>query len=141
MRVELVFGDGFPVSNGAYNSNFGGGATNGGLTGYDMGIIKFDPSGANRIYATYIGGRTGSDQPHSMVVDAQGNIVIAGRTTSTDYPNTYTRMGPGGATDIVITKLNSNGTALIGSRIIGGNADDGVNVKAKIISTGFGHIH
>jgi gliding motility-associated-like protein len=133
-----VFGDGFPVSNGAYNSSFGGGATNGGLTGYDMGIIKFDPTGANRIYATYIGGRTGSDQPHSMVVDAQGNIVIAGRTTSTDYPNTYTRMGPGGATDIVITKLNSNGTALIGSRIIGGNADDGVNVKAKIISTGYG---
>lgn len=134
----IVFGDGFPVNNGAYNTQFSGGVTNGGLTGYDMGIIKFDPTGANRIYATYIGGRTGSDQPHSMVVDGQGNLVIAGRTTSSDYPNTYTRMGPGGATDIVITKLNSNGSALIGSRIIGGNADDGVNVKAKIVSTGYG---
>jgi len=133
-----VFDNGFPTNNGAYNTSFNGGVTNQGLTGYDMGIIKFDATGANRVYATYIGGRTGSDQPHSMVVDAQGNLVIAGRTSSSDYPNTYTKFGTGGGWDIVLTKLNSNGSALIGSRSIGGTGDDGVNVKPKIISSGYG---
>ena len=78
-----------------------------------MGIIKLTPDGSNRMYATYIGG-TGKEQPHSLVVDAAGNLVIAGRTNSgISYPTNGGNnglIGPGGSYDIVVTKLNASGT-------------------------------
>jgi gliding motility-associated-like protein len=131
----------FPVSNGAFQKSFQGGNSNTGEKGqgFDMAIIKFDPTGSNRIYATYLGGASGNEQPHSMVVDASGNLVIAGRTTSTDYPTkgplpTY---GPlGGGWDIVVTKLNSTGSDLVGSVRIGGKGDDGVNIRHKYTAGG-----
>ena len=36
-----------------------------------------------------------------------------------------------GGYDIVLAKLNAGGTGLIGSRIIGGTANDGVNIAPK----------
>ena len=133
----IVFGSfgTFPVSNGAFQTTFGGGVPEGDIGAMDIGVIKFDPSGVNRMYATYIGGR-GNEQPHSLVVDANGNLIIAGRTSSGNtYPvrglSTY---GPlGGLFDIVITKLNATGSALIGSVRMGGTADDGVNIRPNYI--------
>lgn len=138
----IVFGkDGtFPVSNGAFQQSYQGGNTQTGEQGgFDIAIMKFDPSGARRLYATYLGGGTGNEQPHSLVVDGAGNLVIAGRTTSTDYPvkgalQTY---GPlGGGWDIIVTKLNATGSALIGSVRIGGRGDDGVNIRHKYSTLG-----
>ena len=138
----IAFGSnnaGFPTSNGAFQQIFQGGNNNTGETGgFDIAIMKFDPTGAKRIYATYIGGVNGNEQPHSMVVDAAGNLVIAGRTTSADYPvfGALKRYGPlGGGWDIVVTKLNANGTALVGSVKIGGRGDDGVNIRHKYPDT------
>ena len=86
----IVFGSNagatFPVSNGAFQQSFQGGSNTGESSGFDMAIIKFDPSGVRREYATYLGGSKGNEQPHSMVVDKDGNLIIAGRSTSTDYP-------------------------------------------------------
>jgi len=123
----IVFGSGFPTSNGAYNKSYNG---PGGASVFDIGIMKFNPSGTDRVYATYLGGNDGSEQPHSLVVDASNNLIIAGRTTSKNYPGTRYGVG-GGASDIVLTKLNSDGSALLGSRIIGGKGQDGVNIKDK----------
>ncbi len=119
-----VFDLGFPVSNGAFQSTF-----RGPRGGTDIAIMKFNAIGSDRIYATYIGGATGSEQPHSLVVDANFNLVIAGRTNSSDYPGT--RFGTGGGWDIILSKLNSDGSSMIGSKIIGGSADDGVNIREK----------
>ena len=118
----IVFGAGFPVSTGAYQATFAGGD-------YDIGIIKLTPDGSNRVYATYIGGNK-KDQPHSLVVDGSGNLVIAGRTQSgTGFPTTGTGVfGTGGAWDIIVTKLNASGI-LVGSKRIGGSGDDGVNIS------------
>ena len=123
----IVFGNGFPVSPGAYQTSFNGAASQ---TIYDMGIMKLSPDGKKRIYATYIGG-SNEDQPHSLVVDQQGNLIIAGRTKSPNYPTTAPVFGPGQGWDIVVTKLNATGSALIGSMRIGGSGDDGVNIKDK----------
>jgi hypothetical protein len=114
----IVFSSGFPTNTGAYQTAFSGGE-------FDMGIIKLNSSGTSRIYATYIGG-SGKEQPHSMFEDAQGNLVIAGRTNSPNYP-ALTSFGTAGGWDIVVTKLNGNGSALIGSMRISGGQDDGVN--------------
>jgi gliding motility-associated-like protein len=128
----IVFGTGFPVTAGAFQTTFGGGSTEG-AGAHDMGIIKLPPNGGARIYATYIGG-SGNEQPHSLIVDPQGNLIIAGRTNSSvsTYPlfpagNTN---GTLGGHDIVVTKLNAAGNGLIGSKRIGGTGDDGVNINA-----------
>jgi gliding motility-associated-like protein len=130
----VFFGNGFPVSTGAIQTTFQGGFNDGFNYGpLDMGIIKLTPDGSTRVYATYIGGN-GNDIPQSLIVDGQGNLVIAGRsnspTTGTGaYPTTGTgSFGPGGNFDIVVTKLNATGTALIGSKKIGGTGDDGANI-------------
>lgn len=123
----IVFGNGFPTSTGAFQTNYGGGGSgcfgNGGM---DIGIIKLSPDGVNRVYATYIGG-SGDEMPHSLICDPQGNLVIAGKTNSGNFPTTSPRIG-GGSWDICIVKLNAAGSALIGSRVIGGSADDGANI-------------
>lgn len=120
----IVFGStgsGFPVSTGAFQTVYGGGE-------FDIGIIKLTPNGNNRVYATYIGGN-GKDQPHSLIVDQAGNLVLAGRTNSANYPTINNGSAGGAGFDIVVTKLNATGTALLGSRRIGGGGSDGVNIS------------
>ncbi|MEO9022624.1 MAG: PKD domain-containing protein [Ginsengibacter sp.] len=114
----IAWGSGFPASPGAYDETFNG--------TYDIGIIKLSPDGRNRIYGTYIGG-SNDDQPHSLIVDAQGNLVLAGRSNSDNYPTTST-LGVRGGWDIVVTKLNASGGGIIGSMKIGGGGVDGVNI-------------
>jgi gliding motility-associated-like protein len=126
-------GNGFLTSPGAFQSTFHGGDATDGPYQYDITIFKFSSNGVNRMYATYLGG-SGNEQPHSLVVDPAGNLVIAGRTSSADFP-TKNNAGPvdqlKGGYDIILTKMNATGTALIGSRLIGGTANDGVNIAPK----------
>lgn len=121
----IVFGTGFPASTGAYNETFNNGS-------YDIGIMKLSPDGSQRMFATYIGGGK-DEQPHSLIVDDQGNVIIAGRSNSDDYPTVPKSrpFGGGGGYDIIVTKLNSTGSALIGSMKIGGSGDDGMNIKDR----------
>ena len=115
---------GFPVTTGAFQTTGGGPASSGAPP--DIAIMKLSPDGRTRIYATYIGG-TGLDQPHSLIADAAGNLIIAGRTNSgNSFPGTL--FGVGGGYDIFVSKLNATGTALIGSVRIGGANSDGVNI-------------
>ena len=128
----IVFDPGFPVSPGAFQTSFGGGVSSEfGPNGFDIGIIKLSPNGSNRIYATYIGG-SGNEFPQSLICDPQGELIIAGRTNSPDYPTTPSGsgglIGPGGGFDIILTKLNAAGNGLIGSKRIGGDKDDGANI-------------
>src|SRR6185503_8449956 len=105
---------GYPVTTGAFQTTWAGGG-GGGFAATDISISKLSPNGTSRMYATYIGG-SGNEQPHSLVVDGAGNLVVAGRTNSGNYPTTGSgTIGPGGGFDIVVTKLNATGSALIGS--------------------------
>lgn len=125
----IVFGAGFPTSTGAFQETWQGGANGSDGAPTDIGIIKLTPDGSNRVYATYVGG-SGNEQPHSLVVNAQGELILAGRTNSSNYPTTGANglVGVGGGFDIVVTKLNAAGSALIGSKRIGGSGNDGVNI-------------
>ena len=127
----IVFENGFPVSAGAFQTTMQGGNNTEPSGGpIDIGIIKLSANGSARIYATYIGG-SGNDLPSSLVTDNQGNLVLTGRTNSPNYPTTGTGLiGAGGDWDIIVTKLNAAGTALIGSKKIGGTGMDGANITA-----------
>ena len=128
----LVSGVAFPVSLGAFQLTYGGGTTaTGSFFPCDMGIMKISSDGTTKNYATYIGG-SDNDQPHSMIVDKFNNLIVSGRTYSTNYPTSGTafdRTHNGGA-DIVITILNPFGTGIVGSTYIGGSGDDCVNFNA-----------
>jgi gliding motility-associated-like protein len=130
----IIFeGTGYPVSTGAFQTQFQGGYS---PVPVDIGIIKLTADGARRSYATYIGG-AGSEQPHSLIVDPGGNLIIAGRSNSPvtgngAYPvtgGTAGIVGKCGGYDIIVTELNAGATGLIGSKRIGGTGDDGVNIK------------
>jgi len=117
----VVFATGFPVTVGAYDVSYAG--------SQDMGIIKYNPNAttgpASRVYATYIGGND-ADHPHSLVVDHGNNLVILGSTASNNYPTTSGAYDTSlGGTDIVVTKLNPTGSALVGSTYLGGSGTDG----------------
>ncbi|MFC4262312.1 PKD domain-containing protein [Ferruginibacter yonginensis] len=128
----IAFGTGYPTSPGAYQTTFNGGSPEGDFGGVDMAIFKFSPNGQSRLYATYLGGN-GNEQPHSMITDAAGNLVIAGRSNSANYPRRTAIPATGANYDIVVTKLNAAGNALIGSVKMGGSADDGVNIRPKYL--------
>lgn len=136
--VSLFLNGAYPVTPGAFQTTYGGGNMNVGLPyACDMGIMKFSPDGTNRIWATYIGGAD-NEQPHSMVVDANDNLVIVGRTYSNNYPVTAGCYDPtyNDSADLVVSKLNSTGTTMLASTYIGGSHDDGVNYNSQEVVTG-----
>lgn len=120
-----VYALGFPVTVGAYQINFVGGA---GATAYDVAILKYNPTGTGLIYATYLGG-FGGDQPHSMFVNGNDELVVMGTTESADFPVSAGAYDPthNGGFDIFVAKFNPTGTALLASTYVGGTADDGIN--------------
>ncbi len=91
----------------------------------DSFVIKLNPASTNLLYSTYLGG-SGSDFAQGIAVDAQGEAVISGYTTSVDFPLTnavQTNFG-GGAFDAFVTKLNTNGWPPLFSTYLGGSGDD-----------------
>jgi gliding motility-associated-like protein len=138
-----VYGIGFPVTAGAYQTTWKGGNTYSsnpanpnyinlqvyGFTARDVGILKYTPDGKNLLYATYLGGTKGNEQPHSMVVDKSDNLVVIGTTASSDFPVTSGSYNTlfGGKTDIFVSKLSPDGTKLLASTFMGGSGFDGLN--------------
>jgi hypothetical protein len=120
-----VYALGFPVTVGAYQVAFGGGA---GATAYDAAILKYNPTGTGLVYATYLGG-FGGDQPHSMFVNGNDELVVMGTTEAADFPVTVGAydVTHNGGFDIFVAKFNPAGTALLASTYVGGAADDGIN--------------
>ena len=116
----IVFGEGYETSPGSAFPNYQGG-------GYDVGIIKFSSNGSTRVYATYLGGDD-DDTPHSMICDEYGNLIVIGRTYSTNFPY-ITTAGPGGAADMFVAKFSGDGTKLTGCMRVGGTANDCVNIE------------
>jgi gliding motility-associated-like protein len=134
-------GGSFPTSTGAFQVSFGGGVADPNYqtsdahgVGFasDIAIMKLNSTGTTRVWATYIGG-SDNEQPHSLFVDGSNNLVIAGISYSSDYPVTtgcYDNSYNGNA-DIVVTKLNASGSALVGSTFVGGSVADGVNFNGS----------
>ena len=115
-----VFGETYPISTGAFQTNFAG------LT--DVGITKYNPDGSDIIYSSYIGGAL-SDLPHSTIVDFNQQLYLFASSSSNDYPVTTNAFQSqvGGNIDIVVSIFSADGSSLVGSSYFGGSQDDGVN--------------
>jgi hypothetical protein len=66
--------DGFPTTNGAFQTRFAGGDS-------DAFLTKLDPTGAVLLYSTYLGGSFG-DEANGIALDPAGNVYVAGTTGS-----------------------------------------------------------
>jgi uncharacterized protein (TIGR03437 family) len=116
----------------ALQAAFGGG-------GLDAFVAKFNASGSNLIYSTYLGGNFG-DQARGIAVDAAGNAYIAGSTFSDNFPILGALQAqPRGLGDAFITKLNAAGSAFLYSTYLGGSATDEANAIA-IDATGAAYV-
>jgi gliding motility-associated-like protein len=134
----ICFNTGYPVTAGAFQMTFQGGGLGGGNnwpwpdnTGFDIVVSKFNPTGTTLKFSTYLGG-SDNEEPSSLIVDNANNLVVLGRTYSTNFPTTagaFSHNLSGGA-DLIISKFDSNGTQLLASTYIGGSGDDGVNVSS-----------
>ncbi len=111
--------------------------------GSDAFVVKLNPTGATILYSTYLGGsgnendfRTGVDSS-SIAVDSAGNIYVTGRTSSLNFPvmNAVLPSYRGGDYDAFVSKLSADGSALLYSTYLGGDANDAGNGIA-VDSTG-----
>jgi hypothetical protein len=86
-------------------------------------ITKINPAGSAIVYSTYLGG-DGPDTGTSIAVDAAGNAYICGHTDSSDFPTTAgaPQRARAGLVDSFVAKLNSTGSALAYSTLLGGNS-------------------
>ncbi|MCW3095816.1 MAG: hypothetical protein JWL77_1434 [Chthonomonadaceae bacterium] len=90
-------------------------------------------------YSTLIGGTSNGEVANGIAVDRDGNAYITGNTASIDYPTTSGSAQPvsksplnGG--EVVITKFNAAGTALVYSTFLGGSDQEmatGIAVDAS----------
>src|SRR5207244_3011132 len=78
------------------------------------------------VYSTYLGG-SGSDVGNAIAVDAAGNALLTGVTTSTNFTTTTYFGPPGGGA--FVTKFNPSGS-FVYSTILGGSGGNGIAVNA-----------
>jgi hypothetical protein len=122
----------FPTTNSVQPTSGGGG---------DGMVFKLTPAKAVA-YASYLGG-AGSDEVHSITVDATGQLYATGLTQSTNFPVTVGafRIASAGAMDVFVSKLDAAGSALVYSTYYGGTADErgnsiAVNAAGEAFVTG-----
>lgn len=135
-----AFSVGYPTTLGAFDPSFNG-TPAGGIT--DGVITRYDSTGTNLIYSTYIGG-VQTETVHSLIANTNNELFLYGATSSFDFPvlnNSYDTSFAGGTsvyysstgsnfingTDIYISKLSPDGTTLLGSTYLGGSQNDGIN--------------
>ncbi|NIP35211.1 MAG: hypothetical protein GWN18_09690, partial [Thermoplasmata archaeon] len=109
----------FPVTVGAFQTSNAGGST-------DLFVFRLSADGSDLEWSTYLGG-TNADYPYDIAVDSGGLAVVVGRTNSTDMPTTsgaYDTVHTGSDHEGFLLKLNAQGTGLVFSSYLGGNATD-----------------
>lgn len=127
----------YPTTLGVFQPNTGG------LV--DISLMKFSPNGSQALYSSFLGGDR-REVPTSMVVDAQGNLIMLATAAST---NLFTSpgavgsahqggfnfggsMGPTsllfvGGTDLYVAKINPAGNNILKATYIGGAGNEGLN--------------
>ncbi len=107
----------FPTTPGAFQTTLAGAS--------NAFIAKLNSAGSGLVYSTFLGG-SAFDEGETIALDSEGNAIVAGGTSSTDFPITMGAFQSTlrGAYNCFVTKLNTVGSALIYSTFLGGNNED-----------------
>lgn len=105
----------FPTTPGAYDRTLAAGS-------YDVIVAKFDRAGSRLLWATLLGGDL-EDRAFGIMLDRNGNPVVAGLAYSTNFPITPGAYDSslGGERDCFVAKLSSDGSQLLWSTFMGGS--------------------
>jgi hypothetical protein len=104
----------------------------------DAFVAKLNSSLTQILQSTYLGGR-GADEAYTIAIHpTTGDVYVAGRTSSTDFPRTS-----GGAqasknfgSDAFVARLNSSLTQIFQATYLGGSGGDYANALAVHPTTG-----
>jgi len=108
----------FPKTAGGAQSNYSG--------SNDVFVARLDAALTSIFQSTYLGGSSG-DYPHALAIAPSGEVYIAGRTYSSDFPKTQggaQESKNGSADDAFVTKLDSLLTNFVQSTYLGGSDYD-----------------
>ncbi len=111
----------FPTTPGSFDTTF-----NGDIWG-DNFIAKLNAAGSHLIVSTFLGG-SGSEGG-SMIANDQNSFIIAGGTSSVDYPTTagcFDSTYHGGEFDCYVTWMNNSCSNIVYSSLFGGSSYDAV---------------
>jgi gliding motility-associated-like protein len=113
LRGEIMIDDAFNIyiSSTTQSSNIPiSGGFQGALSGQQDAIIaKFNPNLSSLLWSTYAGG-SGEESGNSIQLASNGDIFVAGGTTSSNFPATGGQMNPnflGGTTDGYVMKFQA----------------------------------
>jgi hypothetical protein len=109
----------YPTTPGAFDSSVSWG---------DVFVTRLNLMGTGLVYSTLIGG-TADEICEAMDLDAQGVVTVTGVTYSADFPVTpgafkALKTGCGPCTEAFVSKLESDGSTLLYSTLLGGAASD-----------------
>jgi hypothetical protein len=122
----------FPTEN-ALQAAYGGGW-------YDAFVTKLSPDGSMLTYSTYLGG-PGADDGNGIAVDAAGSVYLTGTNHSGPFPILNPLLPvPTDGFNVFVTKLNSSGTALVYSTLLGGNTNSEFGHDIAIDAAGSAYV-
>lgn len=106
----------FPTTSKAFDISFNG--------FHDVFVTGIDSTGSSLRFSTYLG-TLQDDSGYGIAVDELDNIYITGYTSS-EFPTTTGAYDTSynGKTDVFVTKLDSSGSTLLFSTLLGGNGED-----------------
>jgi hypothetical protein len=117
----------FPLAN-AVQEEYGGFADSvgGGIPDGDGFVVRINPDGSELQFASYIGG-SNSDGANGVALTADGNIVVAGATTSSDFPGTDAFQSvSNGKRDGFVAILDPSAGQIVAATYLGGEEDDSI---------------
>lgn len=109
----------FPVTNGVFQQNYGGGAMDG-------IVFKMDNNLQTLIWSSFIGGEN-HDAIYALALDDNNDIYVTGGTASDSLytsPTAIDTSYQGGRSDGFVTHITANGSSIISSTYIGSNTYD-----------------
>jgi hypothetical protein len=123
--------DNFSTTVGAFDTTQNG--------NFDVFVTKLNSGGSALLYSTYLGGSS-IDNGFGIAIDSSGNAYMTGIAVSGNYPTTPGAFDTTFNTnnDVVVSKLNAAGSALVYSTYIGGiNVDQAQGIAVDSAGNAF----
>jgi hypothetical protein len=89
--------------------------------GTDAFVARLTAPGTALVYSTYLG-EGYQDEGNALALDAKGNVCVAGASLRPGTPE-----APAGFFDAFVTRIDSKGSRLGGTYLLGGSDDDWAN--------------
>lgn len=117
----------FPITTGAYQTNFKGGNSTSYYLQGDAFLTKLKADGSGLVFSTFIGG-TGGDVAYDVILSSKEEVYVVGYTASGNFPtsagakmfNTFVK----GPSDAFFAKFKPDGSDVLYAKMMGGSGED-----------------